>query len=85
MPFFEQLSKQTPENDSAKRRLELRLNSLALNPEVQNLLGYIMENTMYNLIQEIALGEFDPTSVPKKFMFTTNDEVEEEIRDASAP
>ncbi|RQM20617.1 hypothetical protein B5M09_009150 [Aphanomyces astaci] len=41
--------------------------------DVKRLTATVLENTMFNLIQEIACGEFDLTCLPKQLVFHTPD------------
>ena len=38
------------------------------NPEYQELMGRVLENTVFNLLQEASHGEFNLTTMPKKYM-----------------
>eukprot|EP00937_MAST-01D_sp_MAST-1D-sp2_P000336 g336.t1 len=48
------------------------------NPEAQDLIGRVLENTVYNLLQEAVHGESNMTVVPKRYVVADNTEEEAE-------
>ncbi|OQS03825.1 hypothetical protein THRCLA_03886 [Thraustotheca clavata] len=63
-PFFVQFKA----NDMSKARLSRR-QKLLVEDDFRRITSNVLENTMLNIVQEIALGEFDLSCLPKQLVF----------------